>query len=280
MLGARTRDSLAPLALMFAIVVATLLLYGIAHAGPLVAVTPTGIDLSWQAWMLVVFAGAGGALKILDVLIAGLRWLAPRTETKLDDKARDDLKIVRDDIAWVVQMLGALVPATGVPTGVADKPAAPTLVKVSGSGTAAMLVVLLLGAAGAGLMTGCTKAELGAAATSAEHAVVNCTGQAIGTTPALDLATLVAVANTVANERAKCTPAGGSLDWKCVEADAVGAGKVLGGCTIVALLTGSSPTSTARLAAAAAPDPGRVALDHFRARVAPGSTFHAATGDY
>lgn len=153
-----------------------------------------------------------------------------------------------------------------------------TAPKASGPAIATLaLVVLAVGAAGS--LTACTKTELGAAATSAEHAIVNCTGQALGTTPALNIETLVAIANTAAAERLKCTPPGGDLDWSCVEADAIREGEVIGGCALVQLIASSIPAATARVAAAASPDPGRAALEDFRARVAGGATYHTVSGD-
>lgn len=144
---------------------------------------------------------------------------------------------------------------------------------------AGLVLVMLIGGSS---LTACTKAELGAAATSAELALVNCTGQAIGTTPALDVATLVAVANVVAEERAKCTPPGGSLDWSCAETDAIAEGEVLGGCALAQLFASSSsaPPASARAAAVGRPDPGRAVLEDFRARFAGGATFHTSAGDY
>lgn len=166
MLSTRSRDSLGPLALMFAIVLGVLALYArIAHADPVIAVTPTGIALGWQVWLVAILAAAGGAIKILDVLIAGLRWLAPRTPTKLDDTARDDLKIVRDDIAWVLKLLGALVPATEVPTPATDRPtltiSPPPRNTQAGRARLGMLTAIaLIGAALAGMaMIGCTASQ-------------------------------------------------------------------------------------------------------------------------
>lgn len=272
-------------ALAFAAGAAVMLLFlSPAHADPLIAVTPTGLDLSWQAWLMVGLAAAGGALKILDVLIAGLRWLAPRTETTLDDRAADDLQLVHDKLDTVVRIVGGFIPATGVPTTVADpKPAAPPLAVVPppGSSGAALLVVLLLGALAAPL-TGCTKAQAGAAATSAEHAIVNCTGDAIGTTPALDLATLIAVASQVQEIKTACTT-GGAFDWSCAESAALAKGKTIGGCALAQLLgnppaTGKPATSSVAVAPGQ-PDPGRAAFEDFRARAAGGATFHTATGD-
>lgn len=280
-----------PPALSFAAGAAVMLLFlQPAHADPLIAVTPNGLELSWQAWLIAVAAAVGGALTILDKVLAWLKWLAPRTETTLDDRARDRLQVV-DDVAHakldnILMLVGGLIPATGVPVTASDKPAAPALTVVQpppGSNGAALLVVMLLGAIAAPALSGCTKAQAGAAATSAEHAIVNCTGQAIGTTPALDLATLIAVASQVAEIKAACTT-GGSFDWSCAESAAIAKGKTIGGCALAQLLASppasDKPATSSVAVAPAPPDPGRAAFEDFRARVAGGATFHTSSGDY
>lgn len=133
---------------------------------------------------------------------------------------------------------------------------------------------LILGMA-LGLACGATARSIEA---DAKSAVVNCTAQQLGATPALDLATLVAVANTVAAERAKCTPPGGPLDWKCVETDLLAQGKVLGGCALVTMVTDAVPPRSASGLTAAAP-PSRPELVDFCARAAPGTTYHLSTGN-
>jgi hypothetical protein len=140
-------------------------------------------------------------------------------------------------------------------------------------------VLLLVGALGTA-QTACTAAERSAVATSAGHAAINCTATAIGTTPGLDLATLAAVVNLTAAERLRCmTPVG--LDWRCVEADAIGQGVTLGGCALVQMVAAAakaiSPAASG-LAANPAPPPGRAELEDFRGKVG-GATWHTSTGD-
>jgi hypothetical protein len=159
----RRLNRLLPPLLAFACGAAAMLLFlSPAHADPVIAVTPTGLELSWQAWLAVALAGAGGALKILDVLLAGLKRLAPMTATTLDDRARDKLQVV-DDTAHrklddILRVVGALVPATGVPAAASDRPAGT-------SGTAAMLIILLLGVAIAPAVAGCGGSQASRSAT-------------------------------------------------------------------------------------------------------------------
>jgi hypothetical protein len=140
-------------------------------------------------------------------------------------------------------------------------------------------VLLLVGALGTA-PTACTATERSAAATNAGHAAINCTATVIGTTPGLDLATLAAIANTVAAERTKCMTASG-LDWTCVETDAIGQGVTLGGCALVQLVAAAAKAispAVSGLAANPAPPPGRAELEAFRRKVG-GATWHTATGD-
>lgn len=255
-----------------------------AHAA--LAAGPVAADpLDWMAYAKVALAAGTGVVAILGILLAGLRWLAPRTKTTVDDRLRDEFQLLHDKLDGALKLLGGLIPATGVPTTVADpKPAAPPLAVVPppGSSGAALLVVLLLGALAAPALSGCTKAEAGAAATAAGHAVVNCTGQAIGTTPALDLATLIAIASQAQEVKTACT-SGGRFDWSCAESAAIAKGVTIGGCALAQLLATPPPTEKPAIAstavAPAQPDPGRAAFEDFRARVAGGALFHTAAGD-
>lgn len=143
--------------------------------------------------------------------------------------------------------------------------------------------VLLAVAAGAiiALAIACTAAQRAELRADAKRDIVNCTSQALGSTPGLDLATLVAVVNLAAIERAKCTPTG-SLDWQCVKNDLIAQGVTLGGCTLVAMVADAAKALTSagdRLSAATPVLPGRAELEDFRARVAPGVTYHTGAGD-
>lgn len=284
---------LLPPLLAFAFGAAAMLLFlQPAHADPLVTVTPTGLEVSWQGWLMAFVVVLGSALSILDTVLAALKRIAPMTRTTLDDRARDVVQVV-DDAAHakldkLLSVVGGLIPATGVPTSASDKPAltlAPTprekQIGLARLGT--VVALALVGAALAGLaLTGCTKAQVSGAATSAEHALVNCTGEAIGTTPALDFATLIAIAGQVGEIKAACTT-GGAFDWGCAERAALAKGKTIGGCALAQLFanppaTGKPATSSVAVAPGQ-PDPGRAAFEDFRARAAGGATFHMATGD-
>ena len=124
-------------------------------------------------------------------------------------------------------------------------------------------------------------AVTGAAGHAAKPGIINCTAEDLGTTPALNLETLVAIANTIAAERASCMTPGG-LDWKCVERDAIAKGLTLGGCMLaemVAAAANAVKSSGSGLVADPAPPPGRAELERFRAQVAGGATYHTASGD-
>lgn len=163
--------------------------------------------------------------------------------------------------------------------GIADhgKSAAQIAAVASGAAPLGALALVLLLAGG----TACTAAQRTEIKHGATASLVNCTAQAIGTTPGLDLATLVAVANTVATDRVKCMTSAG-IDWKCVEADAIGKGLTLGGCAFAELVAVAASAFTSagdRLSATTPILPGRAELADFHARVAPGVTYHTATGD-
>lgn len=255
------------------------LLPAIAHAAtgdP----TPAPIVLGWPEYVAIGLAALAGIRVVVDALLAFFRVEAPLTKTTLDDRIRDGLQGTHDKLDKIAAAVNGLVDARKpvgdikVTPGAQAGFVAPRLIAI-------LTAIALVGAAGLAL-AGCPTA--GQVATTAGHDLVNCTGTAIGTTPALDVATLVAIANAVTNERAKCTPAGGSLSWSCVETDALAEGKVLGGCTLVELVAGAPAAASGSgpgpaAARIASPDPGRSALEDFRSRAAGGATYHTAAGD-
>lgn len=283
MTRSRIRDPLAPLAVMLVVAAGIVLLCThLVHAAPAVAAAtapPSLLDaIPWQAWIVAGLAALAGLETLLKGLSMILHAIAPRTKTPIDDKLaasvdelHDKVDLARTDLA---EIAGALVPAA--------KPAPAAPIPIAVVPKIGILAVLLLGAL-ALPQVACTAAQVKAEATTAAHDLVNCTGQALGTTPKLDDATLVAVVIAAADEKAKCTPAGAKLDWQCVGKDLESEGKVLGGCALVKLLAGSPPppASTPGIAARMADDdPGRAALERFRAKVAGGATFHTSMGDF
>lgn len=220
----------------------------LARAGVAEAPPQQAPAWNWQTWLLL-------GTSILTAASVVLHVVAPRTKATWDDK-------LRDDVDWLLSVAKD--------------------VKPPGSGAASMLVVLLLGALAAPALTACTAAQRAELKQDAKTAVINCTAQDLGSAPHLDLATLVAVVNLAALERAKCSTTG-SLDWQCVKRDLISQGAVLGGCTLVAMVTAAASAFTSpgdRLSATTPVLPGRVELEQFRAAVAPGVTYHTGAGDF
>lgn len=281
MFSNRSRDSLKPLALMTAIVASVLCLYScVAHAAGVAADPVAGAaSAADTGWSLVTSYGPLWALALVvqglgQTFLSRQHWLAQGRTLSLISGGVSTLGAV---LAW--HFSGAPIEGVVVTAIMALKlawsPGVAGAVKPSGAGALSVVAILMLALA-APALTGCATVKSDAVA--AEHAIVNCTAQQLGTTPGLDVATLVAIANVVATERAKCTPAGGSLDWHCALTDAIGEGKVLGGCSLVTLVT-STPRPATAVVAAATVDPGRAALEDFRVRVAEGATFHTSSGD-
>jgi hypothetical protein len=286
---ARPRLAIAPpLWPIFLAVIALVVMIGaqLAHAGADPSPVLSGA-IPWQLWIVAGLAALAGFETVLKGLSMALHAIAPRTKTPIDDdlaksvdELHDKIDLVRADLT---ELAGAIVPAAKAQPALATvrNPQAGMVGGGMLAGLGSLSVIALIVGLAVGHASGCTKAQLKADAVTAGRDLVNCTGQALGATPALDLATLVAVANAVATERAKCTPAGGSLSWSCVESDLVAEGPVLGGCAMVKLVTGvPAVVATARLATPdPTPDPGRAALERVRAKVAPGAMFHTAAGN-
>lgn len=269
-----SRDPLSHIAIVCAVTAGVLVLFAaVARAATAPDPTPTVLGLPWEAWIAIGLGAFAGVRALVDLLLAFFKVEAPLTKTLIDDHFRDSLQRAHDKLDKLAGMVNGIANAT-------RQPGAVPIFPVPG-GTAAMLVVLLLGAAGGGLaLSSC--AATTAAGHAAKPAIVNCTAQDLGTAPALNLETLVAVANTVAAERAACMTAGG-LDWKCVERDAIGKGLVLGGCALAEMVAAAAnalhPAGPGLVAGDPAPPPGRAELERFRAQVAGGATYHTAAGD-
>lgn len=250
----RIRSVLGPAAVFAAVLVLFVLgLHAIAHAAdptPQPA-TPPSTVLSWQVWVGVGLGALAGIRVIVDALLTFFKVEAPLTKSTIDDAIRDDLQLAHDKLDKLATSVNGLVDATKPPGGIRMIP---------GSGTAALLLIMLLGAAGAGALTACSQ-------TSPLHPVVDCT--------VADQAQVQALI-------AELSPLliGQSPDWTKIEKDAIAAGETIGGCALASVIQ----AYLAPKAGLAAPDPltGQLAhavLEDFRARFAGGATFRTRVGD-
>jgi hypothetical protein len=143
MISYRTRESVPPLLVLLAIVAMSMLLYRYAH-GAVGAPDPAPASppFDWSFWSGVAIAVATAGSYVLHAI-------AGKTHSAKVEAVAKELDVLR-------RMVGPLVPAVGVPTPVADKPAAaPPIAIVKGTGTASMLIVLLLGAVAVPALTSC-----------------------------------------------------------------------------------------------------------------------------
>lgn len=94
-----------------AFIAATLIPPMVAHAATTdTAPAVLGLSASWLAYLGLGLAALGGIRTIVDVLLAGLKWLAPRTKTPLDDTARDDLQFAHNKLDLLIDLLRGLMP--------------------------------------------------------------------------------------------------------------------------------------------------------------------------
>lgn len=267
-----------------AVALTMVLLMRVAHADPVVvaqATTDAGWDLIQQYGL--PWGGTLLAYGLLQSLLArngSAHWIAQgRTLSALTGLAMVGEAVLGwklggaspSGIAVALFAAINLVMHSTVSGPVAALPRDPQ------AGRASLLVMLLL-AIGAGGLTlsaaSCGAAQHGGAA------VINCIGEDIGTTPALDVATVLAIANLLATTKTQCTPAGGALDWACVEAAAINHGKVIGGCAISELVQEYLTPAAGRAAPPAESGrAARAALERFRVEHAGGATFHTAAGN-
>lgn len=154
---------------MTAIVAGLLLLFScLAHAAGLATANPTSSSpptLDWQTWVMLGLAALGGVRVIVDALLAFFKAEAPLTKTTIDDSIRDGLQLAHDKLDRLAGRVDRLIDATKPTGGVRVVP---------GSGTAATLAVVLLGALAAPALTGCSAAQR----TALEHAAWDCTAPA------------------------------------------------------------------------------------------------------
>jgi len=135
----------------------------VAHAAavvdnPVVIATPVSAGLDWQVWIAIGIGVIGGAKALLEGVAMILRPIAPRTKTTIDDGV---LASVEAAHAKLDELLGIVKVWQPAPTSVNVT----NVVPPAGSGTAAMLVVVLLAGLGGGLAcTSAQRTELGQAA--------------------------------------------------------------------------------------------------------------------
>lgn len=194
---------------------------GIVDPAPVAAtVVPSTPGLDWTAYLGLALTFAGGLLTVINVLLGGLRWLAPRTKTTIDDTARDDLQLVHDKLDAGLKLLTALVPATGVPTSLSASPTVPSPTAKPGFARVAMMLMIAgigLGIVG-GMLVSCAATKM--EAKSIEAGIVTC---AKADKPAVQ-----ATALQLSTEAAGQLILTGKLDWAKIKTDAEAAGEKQG----------------------------------------------------
>ena len=86
----------------------------VAHAAVVASTVPgpaTAEPLGWVEYLGIGLAALAGVRVIVDTLLAGFTWLAPRTKTTADDTIRDDLKLAHDKLDTLAALVGDLVPS-------------------------------------------------------------------------------------------------------------------------------------------------------------------------
>lgn len=228
MLSSRTHDRIPQVAVTAAIGLAVwLLLTRIAHAAQAAAPpsAPPGID--WTFWIAAAAAVLGGLSVVLHVV-------APRTKNTVDDEIRDDIDEV---LAWWRGRQAGVVPGPGV--------------KSSGTGAAPLLIVLLLGAAGAGALTSCATGRTSVAA--GVVAALDCEAAH------LDAQVLADAKLLAAAEVQRWIGGGKAANTDAIRADLAPIKSDLGRCAITAALAAAtvlaSPTPGIAVSALSAGDP-------------------------
>lgn len=142
------RSETWPLAIGLALFV--LILFGyivVAHADPAAVAPAAATGMPWELWLVAGLAALAGFETLVKGLSMIVRPVSKLTATTVDDRLADKLDLLHDKIDQVRVSLSALA---GAVTPTAAPAPAPAVKIVPGSGTAAMLVVLLLG----GLLAG------------------------------------------------------------------------------------------------------------------------------
>lgn len=238
---------------------------GVANADTgtvIVQPPPATGGLSIMELIVLGIAALGGLVKILEVVIVGLKWLSPRTETKVDDTALSALEGFHDRLDAVEQALIKLTTTT-TPIG---QPVSPTKTPQSGRIRFDTVILMAIAALIALPLVGC--ATLRNAPSAAKDAIVDCTKA--------DAAAIGVLVGELGADAVTTALGTGQADWSKLEADAIAQGKVIGGCALaqfVAALSKASVTAPARqsfVAVSTPLDDGRAALERFRAKVGGG----------
>lgn len=257
---------------------------GVAHAG--VDPTPvlTGaVDSSWDTW-----TKDGPLWLAVAVLHVALRAFLDRQHWLQQGRLLTALTAAAGVLTAVAAWHFQGAPSAGILTAVVvggglllHPVAQPATGRNPQAGFARFSVMGILAAIAIPPLVFALVACTAAQRANAKTAIVNCTGQVVGTQPALDLSTLVAAVNLAATERAKCTTTAG-LDWQCVKRDLISQGVVLGGCTLATMVADAAKAFTSggdKLSMTTPVLPGRAELAEFHAEVAQGVTYHTGAGD-
>lgn len=237
-------------------------LIGVAHAGSAVDAAPSpapDTGLPWIAYVALAAAFLGGLLRVLDILLPGLRWLAPRTKTKLDDGLLETLESAHDRIATLEELVSKLA---GTPQHT-HPPAAPKGALPGFSRLGLLVIVALTG--GSLLACAALKAEVKAI----KDGVVTCAKA--------DKDKIKATALVLGTKALGQLLESGTLSWKALRGEAELAGKTHGlevaACAfdgfvsdLATLFEAANPTAPLGLLAPASPlDGSAEALSSFQA---------------
>lgn len=243
---------------------------GVAHAdtGQVVAAAPVA-----PVPVVAPVAPTGGAsiVAIIGLIVAivsavgmgisnALHIIAPRTKTTLDDRALAKL----DEVLSLMRMLPVPPPAESA-VSFDSKTAITAKLPQSGRVHIGAALVLAFAAILALPLLGCN--TLSSAPGAAKGAVIDCTKA--------DEAAIAALVGELGADAVTTALGTGSADWGKLEADAIGQGKVIGGCAlaefVAALGKARQPVvAGARVAMVPPPTPadqGRAALERFRAQM-------------
>lgn len=177
-LRSQNRD-LTPLYVALAIGAATYLIgCHLARAAGAAAGTQPAPGIDWPTVIALGLGALASVRVIVDALLAFFKAEAPLTKTLIDDHIRDSLQSAHDKLDKLAGTVNGLVDATKPPGGIRVLP---------GTGTAAMLAVLLLCAMAAPTLTGCTASQARQTASAGAVAALDCEGVHIDAQLAIDL---------------------------------------------------------------------------------------------